>query len=105
MHNLQAAASAADLQKLDESILGVFQLVSVGNGGLVHPQFGLLWPASLPGSFVFLLLMSLLRKNMFFDEFSMIVLQSEYNLSSNRGTTYKTGILDPIEFLVGTLNP
>ena len=28
----------------------------------------------------------------------MIFLQNDYNLSSNRGTTYKTSILDPIEF-------
>ena len=28
----------------------------------------------------------------------MVFLRNDHTLSSNRGTTYKTGILDPIEF-------
>ena len=61
----------------------------------VHPRSGLLWPASLRFLFVF---MSLWRKNMICDGVSMIFLQNSYNLSLNRVTTYKTGILDPREF-------
>ena len=51
--NLQAAASDADLQKLDESIFWFFGWFPLEMGVLVHPQFGLLWPASLPGAFFF----------------------------------------------------
>ena len=53
MGYLQAAASAADLQKLDESILGFFDWFPLEMGVLVHPHSGLLWPASLPGAFSF----------------------------------------------------
>ena len=53
--------------------------------------------ASIPaGGFFFL--MSLLRKNLNLNSFPMFFLQNDYYLSSNRGTTYKTSILDPIEF-------
>ncbi len=55
--------------------------------------------ASFPaGGFFSVFFMSLLRKNLIFVDFSMIFHQNRHNLSSNRGTTYKTGILDPIEF-------
>ncbi len=47
---------------------------------------------------VFLFFMSLLRKNMSFYDFSMICHRNNNNLSSTRGTTYKTSILDPIKF-------
>ena len=63
---------------------------------LVHPQSGLLCGAALPFCFCFSYVT--FEKNMIFDDFSMIVHQNDYNLSSNRGTTYKTSILDPIEF-------
>ena len=53
--------------------------------------------ASIPAVFC-CCCMSLCRKNMMFDDFPMKFLQNEYNLSSNRGTTYETSILDPIEF-------
>ena len=54
--------------------------------------------ASIPAVFVLFLLMSLLRKNMIVDEFPMNVVRNDYNSSSTQGTTYKTGIMDPIEF-------
>ena len=50
--NLQAAASAADLPKLDESFFWFFDWFPLEMGILVHPQSGLLWPASLPFFFV-----------------------------------------------------
>ena len=52
--------------------------------------------ASIPA--IFFVLMSLWRKNLICNGFSMIFHQNHYYLSSSRGTTYKTGILDPIEF-------
>ena len=66
---LLAAASAADLQKLDESIFRFFDGFPLEMGVLVHPQSGLLWPASLPGAFFCFFVMSLLLKNMIFDDF------------------------------------
>ena len=61
--------------------------------------------ASIPARvFFFFCVMSLLKKHMIVDGFPIIFLRNDYNLSSNRGTTYKTGILDPIK-LVGALNP
>ena len=38
------------------------------------------------------------KKNMMFDDFSMICHQHGPNLLLNRGTTIRTGILTPIEF-------
>ena len=52
-------------------ISGFFQFfigVFLKMGVLVHPQPGLLWPASLP----FFFFMSLLQKNMIFYDFAMI---------------------------------
>ena len=82
---------------VDFRIFSIFHSFLLKMGVLVHPQLGLLWPASLPGAFFFFL-MSLLTKNTFFHDFWMIFLKNDYYLSSNRGTTYETSILDPIEF-------
>ena len=38
---------------------------------------------------------------MIVDDLSIMFLQNDYNLSSNRGTTYKTCILDPFIFFGG----
>ena len=54
--------------------------------------------ASIPAVFCFVfLLIVTLAKNMSFDDLSKTFLQNEHYLLLNRGTTYKTGILDPIE--------
>ena len=45
MFNLQAAASAADLQN---PMIGCFEGFRLGMGVLVHPQSGLLCGAALP---------------------------------------------------------
>ena len=63
----------------------------------VLPEFAS--PNATPGpDFVANKLAELLQENMILYDSSMIFLQNDNNLSSNRGTTYKTGILDPIEF-------
>ena len=66
-------------------------------GVLVHPQLGLRFGAALPGAF-FSGENKLLRKNMIFDDFQMILHQNGPNLLLNRGTTIRTGILTTIEF-------
>ena len=52
--------------------------------------------ASIP--VVFFVVVSLLMGHIMFADFSMIFLKNGYYLSLNRGTTHKTGIMDPIEF-------
>jgi len=80
-------------------ILDFFDSVFIENGGFCVCPLRTSVVESLP-SFVFLLfcLMSLLLKNMFVATCFMIFFKNDYNLSSNRGTTYETSILDPIEF-------
>ena len=63
----------------------------------MHPQLGLLCGAALPGAF-FIGKTSLFRKNMIFDNLSMIFHQNGPNLLLTRGTIIKTGILTPVEF-------
>ena len=79
------------------SCWGNFLLVFIENGGFGESPLRTS-VASFPAGGFFFCLMSLLLKNMFFADCSMIFLQNDYNVSSNQGTTYKTGILDPIEF-------
>ena len=54
----------------------IFHRFSLEMSVLVHPQPGLLWPASLPGAFFFLL-MSLLRKTISLYDSSMDVLEND----------------------------
>ena len=67
-------------------------------GVLVHPQLGLRFGAALPGAFFSEKNTTFAKKNMIFDNFSMIFHQNGPNLLLTRGTTIKTGILTPIEF-------
>ena len=64
----------------------------------MHPHSEILWPASLPFSFSFFLLMSLWWENHKCYYCSMICHQNDPSLSSTRGTINKTCILDPINF-------
>ena len=70
--------------------------VSIENDGFGASQSGDS-VTSIPAGFFFVVNVIFDEKHDFYD-FSMIRHSNESNLSSNRGTTYKTGILDPIEF-------
>ena len=73
-----------------------FSSVFVGKGGFgASPVRTSV--ASFPAVFFFVF-MTLWRTNIIFYDFPTTFLQNGLNLSSNRGTTYKTCILDPIEF-------
>ena len=71
-----------------------FQLILL-EMGVWWPQLGLLCGAALP--FFFRRKIALFRKHMMFDDFQMILYKIEPNLLLNRGTTIKTGILNPVE--------
>ena len=66
-------------------------------GFLVHPQSGLLCGAALPGAVS-------PRKNTT-SEKQKDNHHNGPNLLSTRDTTRKTGIVDPLQFWLGTLNP
>ena len=63
--NLQAAASAADLQNPMIWFFDGFGLIFIGNGGFGASQFGLLCGASLPGAFFSRKNMTLVKKHYF----------------------------------------